>query len=91
MTKEELAQLVRTENSGNIFTVWFNKRSTGEERMMNCRKHVKKGVKGIGHSFIPAEKNLICVRDMQINEFRMINLDSIFKVKMHGHSYEETG
>lgn len=87
MTKEELANVVRMDEGTQIFTVEFIKRTTGELRVMNCRKKVNIGVKGIGHSFIPAEKNLVCVWDMQKEDYRFINLDDVLRVKIHGKEY----
>ena len=81
-------------DTGIIFTVKFVKRTTGEERVMNCRRGVKKGVKGIGLGFDPDEKGLLVVWDMQKIDthgekgaFRMLNLEDLLELKMQGKTY----
>jgi hypothetical protein len=93
--KVELEMLIRQMADGTIFSVRFRKRTTGEMRDMTCRLKVKKGVKGVGHSFNPREKNLLCVYDMQKIEegkdekgaFRMINLEDVYWIKIKGQTY----
>lgn len=90
-----LAQFENATESGKVFTVEFYKRTNGELRTMNCRRGVKKGVKGVGLKFDPKEKNLLTVYDMQkINEgsdekgaFRMINLSDLVSLKLEGKVY----
>lgn len=87
ITRLQAAERIFNYHEAKIFTVTFVKRSTGETRIMNCRKGVKKGVKGIGHSFSPSEKGLVCVFDMQKNAFRFINIETILSIKMDGVEY----
>lgn len=63
-----------------IFTVTFIKKD-GSIRVMNARRGVKKGVKGVGMSYDPFSKNLIPVFDMQKESFRMINAETILEIK----------
>jgi hypothetical protein len=63
-----------------IFTVTFVKKD-GTIRVMNARRGVKKGVKGVGMSYDPYSKNLIPVFDMQKDAFRMINAETILEIK----------
>ncbi len=63
-----------------IFTVTFVKKD-GTVRVMNARRGVKKGVKGVGMSYDPYSKNLIPVFDMQKDAFRMINAETILEIK----------
>lgn len=51
--------------SGQLFSVDFIKRGTGELRTMTARRGVKKGVKGVGMSYNPEEHDLLIVYDMQ--------------------------
>jgi hypothetical protein len=64
-----LEQFLENTKGGQLFTVDFVKRTAkpGEPslRTMNCRRGVKKGVKGVGQSYDPASKNLLTVFDMQ--------------------------
>lgn len=95
MANLTLGEFVEKTNNGLIFTVEFIKRTNGEKRLMNCRRNVQKGVKGVGLKFDPAEKGLLVVYDMQkLNEgtgekgaFRMINLNDLLTLKMNGSSY----
>lgn len=64
-----LDQFLENTKGGQLFTVDFVKRTAkpGEPslRTMNCRRGVKKGVKGVGQSYDPAKHNLLTVFDMQ--------------------------
>jgi hypothetical protein len=78
-----------------IFTVEFIKRTDGTNRVMNARLGVKKGVTGAGLKFNPTKKNLLVCYDVQKLEagatekgaFRMINFDSIIRIKARGIDY----
>lgn len=76
--------------TGQIFTVTFIKRTTGEERVMNCRRGVKKGVTGEGMAFDPKTKNLLCVFDLQADAYRMVNLEQLVALRMSGKLYTWT-
>jgi len=84
ITKEEARRKVEDYKGGKIFTVTFVKRSTGETRVMNCRKGVKKHLKGGELKYNPAQKNLVSVFDMQVNDYRSIPLENITKISMGG-------
>jgi hypothetical protein len=70
-----------------IFTVSFIKKD-GTIRIMNARRGVKKGVKGVGMSYNPTEKDLIVVFDMQKESFRMINAKTILEIKADKKVYK---
>lgn len=59
-----------SEYTGFVFSIRFLKKD-GSLRNMVCRRNVKKGVKGIGLKFSPADKGLYSVYDMH-NGFRFI-------------------
>jgi len=85
ITKEEAKEMIfKTE--GKIFGVSFIKKD-GTFRAMNCRRGVKKGVKGVGMGYDPAKFNLIPVYDMN-NGFRMINASTIQDITIKGDKYE---
>lgn len=84
---DSLELVNRAIGDGTIFRVEFIKRTTGELRTMVCRTGVKKGVKGTGLSFDPFAKGLMPVFDMQKQEFRMINLESLISLKFKGKTY----
>lgn len=72
---------------GQIFTIKFKKRSTGEVRTMNCRTGVSKDVKGVGLNYSRKEHNLFGVYDMQKKAHRSVNLDSLISLAMGGELY----
>jgi hypothetical protein len=83
--KEVLENLKAIERSKDkIFSCHFIKRTDGSYRKMVARLHVRKGVKGVGMAYNPAEKDLVTVFDMQKNNFRSIPLDSIRYLKVLG-------
>ena len=90
VTPNEAGKLVKDYKGSQFFTVTFTKRGDGSTRVMNCRKGVKKDVKGVGHRYHVEDKGLICVRDVQKEAFRMIALESIQEVKMAGKIYKVT-
>ena len=69
-----------------IFTVSFTKKD-GSIRLMNARRGVTKGVKGVGLSYTPSEKGLVVVFDMQKQAFRMINANTIHEIKADKNIY----
>jgi hypothetical protein len=87
ITKKEAGQLAM-QTKGKIFTVVFIKRTTGEERIMNCRLGVKKYLKGGSLPFDPVEKMLLPVYDLQKKDYRLLPLDGIKYIKVDGQLYK---
>jgi hypothetical protein len=87
-TKEEAKRMVEEVDDGKVFTVTFVKRSNGQERVMNCRKGVKKHLRGGEKKYDPKSKGLVCVFDMQAGGYRSIALESITKVAMAGQVFD---
>jgi hypothetical protein len=73
---------------GRIFSVTFIKRTTGEVRRMVCRRGVSVGIKGVGMKYSPDTRNLMVVWDVQVGGYRMVSLDSLLTLRMHGRRYE---
>ena len=73
--------------NGKIFSAVFVKKNC-EKRLMGCRLGVSKYVKGVGLKFKPEEKSLIGVFDMVKRAYRFINLSTIEKLKINGHTYD---
>ncbi len=74
------------DTKGKIFTAEFVKKDNSK-RKMNCRLGVTKGVNGKGMSYKPLQRLLIPVFDMQKNEFRMINLNTMYSLKVNRKKY----
>ena len=66
-------------------------RSNGEIRVMNCRKGVKKHLKGGVKAYDPKAKKLVFVYDVQIKDraraYRSIALEGIKRISMAGKEY----
>jgi hypothetical protein len=71
-------------SDGRIFTVIFIKRTNDEERTMQARTGVRKGIKGVGLKFNPASYNLISVYDIKKRAFRFISCERIEEIHHHG-------
>lgn len=70
---------------GKFFTVTFIKKD-GTIRKMNARLGVTKGLTGKGMAYNPIERNLLPVFDMHKQAYRMINADTIQKIKFEGQT-----
>lgn len=75
------------ESEGKIFSVVFQKRTTGEWRKLVGRLGVRKNINGTGLRYDPASRQLMTVYDMQNQGWRMINVDSISELQTKGESY----
>lgn len=82
MEVNEVIKLV----GGRIFSVTYIKKD-GTVRKLNGRRGVKKGVKGVGMSYNPTEKDLLVAFDMRIREFRMVNVRTILEIKANKEHY----
>ena len=78
--------LLKETSNKRIFSVTFVKKD-GSIRKMNAMRGVRKGVKGVGHSFDPSEKNLLTVYDMQIGAFRFVNLNDVLLFKANKKTF----
>ena len=84
---KDAVELIESIPNGQVFTVEFVKRTTGELRKMNCRKGVRKGVNGRGLNFNPKNRGLISVFDMKIAQrVSMLQREGI-PVKDDGHRF----
>ncbi len=90
MTLDEFKDQV---DDGQIFSVSFVKKTTGEVRNMVARRGVKKGVKGVVKNRREEDEihNVLTVYDMQKivpgqdekGAFRRINLEGLISVTLH--------
>jgi len=78
--QKKVDQIRKFVDNNKVFTAKFIKKD-GSERVMNCRRGVTKGVKGVGMSYDPYLKNLLPVFDMQKQAFRMINISTLKELK----------
>lgn len=82
MNHKEALKLLKS-TRGRIFSAEFVKKD-GSLRKINARLGVKKGVKGKGLAYNPADYGLMVVYDMQKKAFRTINIKTLRKVKFKG-------
>jgi len=75
------------ESEGKIFSVVFEKRTTGEFRKLIGRLGVHKDVNGTGLRYDPASKQLMTVYDMQNQGWRMINMEGLTQLQTQGEAY----
>ena len=91
ITAAEASKLVEDYQGSQFFTVTFVKRTNGETRVMNCRKNVKKYLKGGDRAYDPKAKRLVFVYDVQIKDraraYRSIALEGIKRISMAGQEY----
>ncbi len=74
-------------DKGRFFTVVFVKRTTGDIRVMNCRRNVAKHLKGGEISYDPATHKLMPVWDVGANGYRSVPLDNLLSVRVEGREY----
>ena len=87
---KETAKKYIYKTNGKFFSAVFIKKD-GERRLMNCRLKVKKYVKGVGRKFKPEDRGLIGVFDLQKDQHRFINLNTLESLKIDGVDYEVEG
>lgn len=85
---EKVIQEIRERAVDTFFSVHFIKKN-GDLRKMVCRLNVKKGVKGVGMSYNPTEKGLLCVYDVVKKGFRMIVINTIQNIQIRGNRIED--
>ena len=85
ITRDEAKKLIH-ETGGRVFSAIFVKKD-GTDRKMNCRLGVRKGVKGVGRKFNPADYDLIGVFDMQKDAHRMINIKTLRAIQINKQVY----
>ena len=72
--------------NGKFFSAVFIKKN-GDKRFIHCMTRSKKGVKGVGLSYNPDERNNVIVKDLKIHEFRTINIDTLVQLTTGGVKY----
>ena len=88
ITNDALATLLENNNTGQIFSAKFIKRTDGKLRTGTFRTGVQKGVKGVGLAFNPKTKRLLSVYDMSKQAFRFINLEELVEATINNTNYK---
>ncbi len=71
---------------GKFFHVQFIKKD-GTERQMTCRMGVKKDQTGKGLAFDAIAKGLLPVFDLEKDDYRFVNMETLRKAKIQGEEY----
>ena len=76
------------DTNGRIFSSTFIKKD-GTHRLMTARLKVTKGLKENAkpRPYEPSKYNLLCVYDMKINKYRMINLNTLLTLSINKNTY----
>lgn len=74
------------ETEGRIFSCYFKKKN-GEMREMTCRRNVKVGLRGGSLPYDPKPKLLLPVFDMSIQDYRMVNLQTLVSFNIGGETF----
>lgn len=94
--KEKVRKVIDATN-GRFFRVVFTKRTSGEERTMDCRTGVSKFTNGKGMKFKPKDHDLISVWDSRAWDpenkdtgYRFINIRTVKEIRSAGqvHTFE---
>ena len=80
------AHRLMSASDGTIFTVTHIKKD-GSMRNTNGRLGVTKGVNSRGLNYDPVKHNLMPIYDMQIKQYRMVNLETFQGLKIWGNEY----
>jgi vacuolar-type H+-ATPase subunit C/Vma6 len=83
ITKTDL--LKKLQDTKETFTVTFIKKD-GTERVMKARLDEKKHENALAYN--PKEKALLSVFDIQINEYRMVNIKTVMSAKVDNEEYK---
>lgn len=86
ISKAEAKDLIKA-SKGKIFTA-KNIKKDGSRRVLNGRLNVQKGVKGLGLGYNPDDFNMMTVFDMQKENFRMLNVDTMYELAINKEKYE---
>jgi hypothetical protein len=87
-TRNTLIKLIEL-LKGQFFTVEFTKKD-GTKRIMNCRTGVKKYLANNGKTIKitkPIDNGILRVFDLQKNEYRSINLDTVNRITFNKITY----
>ena len=86
ISKAEAKDLIKA-SKGKIFTA-KNIKKDGSRRVLNGRLNVQKGVKGLGLGYNPDDFNMMTVFDMQKENFRKLNVDTMYELAINKEKYE---
>ena len=87
ISRAEAVKIIK-DTKGKFFTVTFVKRTDGTTRVINARLGVRSYLKGGELPYDPTSKNLLPVFDIPKKEYRMVDLNTIIKLKIGNNEYK---
>lgn len=87
ISRARASDYLRNETGGLIFSVYFRKRTDGKMREMNCRVGVKAQLRGGKLPYPPKSHGLLPVFDLQVKDYRMVNLTDLVSFNIHGETF----
>jgi len=84
ITTDKAKKLMQSTN-GKIFGAYFIKKDSSYRRM-SCRTGVRKNLKGVGFRFKPEDKGLFPVFDMNKQNYRFVNMNTLISLTV-SHKY----
>ncbi len=84
--KRRAADFLQDETEGRIFSAYFRKKD-GTMREMTCRRGVKAHLSGGDLPYDPRLRQLLPVFDMQLEEYRMVNLQTLVSFNIGGETF----
>lgn len=79
-------EFLRDETGGLIFSAYFRK-ADGTMRTMVCRRGVKSRLRGGELPYNPKPRLLLPVFDVQADDYRMVNLNTLVSFNFHGETF----
>jgi len=77
---------LQNETEGRIFSVYFRKKD-GTMRSMNCRRGVKKHLRGGDLPYDAKAKRLLPVFDLQVEGYRSVNLNTLVSFNIMSETF----
>ena len=77
-------------NRGRLLTLRFVKKD-GSMRYMRCLYGINRGLSGRGLKYVPEERGLLPVYDIDVKGYRMINLGSVEINHIENFEYSLSG
>ena len=87
ISRARASDYLRNETGGLIFSVFFKKRTDGKMREMICRRGVKALLRGGSLPYSPTSRDLLPVFDLQVKDYRMVNLTDLVSFNIHGETF----
>tara|TARA_R110000824_G_scaffold143854_3_gene311623 strand:- start:812 stop:1093 length:282 start_codon:yes stop_codon:yes gene_type:complete len=86
ISRKDGVALLKNSNGLMVGTDFIKK--NGDDRKLNGRLGVKKHLKGGELKYNPSDYGLMTIFDVQKKEYRMVNLETLYAMRIQGVEYE---